>query len=191
MTCLLLGNTNNGLAIPLLDAVFFISFSVQCLFCRYDTDKDVCSLLPWDLSCLFIGPTGTATMAPDINQARRRCSVLSCRTPKGVTHTHADHKETDCGWWRTWQGQHLCDKALTVSLFSLQPASWTLLKQIPANPSGIRADYGTLSQKQQAGEDCGCGASNMLIMWANWQIKILSCNWTETRAAAVMKMTLN
>lgn len=82
-----------------------------------------CSLLPWDLSCLFIGPTGTATMAPDINQARRRCSVLSCRTHKGVTHTHADHKETDCGWWRRWQGQHLCDKALTVSLFSLQPAN--------------------------------------------------------------------
>lgn len=122
ITCVLLGNTNSSLAIPLLDAVYFISLSVQCLFCRYETDKDVCSLLPWDLSCLFIGPTGTATMAPDINQAWRKCSVLSCRTPKGVTHTHADHKETDCGWWRRWQGQHLCDKALTVSLFSLQPA---------------------------------------------------------------------
>lgn len=102
--CLLLGKTTRSLAIRLLHVVYFISFGVKCLSCHYEADKDVCSLLPWDRSCLFIGPTGTATMAPDIIQARRRCSVLSCRTPKDVTHTHADHKETNCGWWTVWRG---------------------------------------------------------------------------------------
>lgn len=114
--------TNSSLAIPLLDVRYSVSFSVKCLFCHYETDKDVCSLLPWDLSCLFIGPTGTATMAPDINQAWRRCSVLSCRIPKmSQIHTLTTRKQNVSGGGYG-RGQHSCDKALTVSPFSLQPA---------------------------------------------------------------------
>lgn len=45
-------------------------------------------------------------------------------------------------------------------------------------PSGTRADYGTPSQKQseQAKKESDCCANNMLIMWANWQIKMTRCH---------------
>lgn len=167
--------------------MYSISFSVKCLFCHYETDKDVCRLLPWDLSCLFIGPTRTAAMAPDINQAWRRCSVLSCRIPKvSQTHTLTTRKQNVSGGGYG-RGQHSCDKALTVSPFSFQPAhAGSCWNKYQLTPLGHEPNTGRRHKnKQQAGENCSCSASNMLIMWANWQIKMLSCSWTEKRATAV------
>lgn len=44
--------------------------------------------------------------------------------------------------------------------------------------SGTRADYGTppLKQSERVKEESDCSANNMLIMWANWQIRMTRCH---------------
>lgn len=71
---------------------------------------------------------------------------------------------------KLWQFLHLAYSQLMLEAAEINTSY----------PSGTRADYGTPSQKQseQGKKESDCGANNMLIMWANWQIKTVM-SWSK------------
>lgn len=69
-----------------------------------------------------LDPQGQQQWLLTLTRHGRRCSVLCCRIPKvSELHTLTTRKQNASGGGYSG-GQHSCDKALTVSPVSLQPA---------------------------------------------------------------------